>query len=42
MEGSNTALYHRITNLQGGNASGYVYDGGSVQFGAGGAGMIAS
>lgn len=36
------ALYHRTTNLQGQNASAYVNDGGSVQFGAGGAGMIAS
>lgn len=42
VEGSDTALYHRTTSLQGTNPSAYVFDGGSVQFGAGGAGMIAS
>lgn len=42
VEGTNTSLYHRTTNLQGTNASAYVNDGGSVQFGAGGAGMIAT
>jgi hypothetical protein len=42
VEGSNTAIYHRTTNLAGTSPSGYVFDGGSVQFGAAGIGMIAT
>lgn len=42
VEGSNAAIYHRTTDLNGGNVSGYVNDGGSVQFGAAGTGMIAT
>jgi hypothetical protein len=42
VEGSDTAVYHLTTNLQGASPSAFVRDGGSVQFGAGGAAMIAS
>lgn len=42
VEGSNAAIYHRTTDLSGGSVSGYVNDGGSVQFGAAGTGMVAT